>query len=112
MNVNLWLTPDEANLDKDSGGLVIFTAKPTEDMDFESYNTDTERLQDFLKSSDYHNITVPYRENRAVIFDSALFHHTDKFHFKEGYGNRRINLTLLYGDMQLPGKRQDEEKEL
>ena len=43
---------------------------------------------------------VPYRENRAVIFDSALFHQTDVYRFKRGYRSRRINLTLLYGMME------------
>ena len=43
------------------------------------------------------SITVPYRENRAVIFDSDLFHETDKIEFKDGYQNRRINVTMLYG---------------
>ena len=27
INVNIWITPDEANLDKDTGGLVIYTGK-------------------------------------------------------------------------------------
>jgi hypothetical protein len=40
---------------------------------------------------------VPHRANRAVIFDSDLFHETDAPTFKEGYLNRRINVTLLYG---------------
>jgi hypothetical protein len=26
-----------------------------------------------------------------------LFHETDRFHFKPGYKNRRINITLLFG---------------
>ena len=42
-------------------------------------------------------ITVPYRANRAVIFDSDLFHETDNIDFQEGYLNRRINITMLYG---------------
>ena len=40
---------------------------------------------------------VPYRANRAVIFDSDLFHETDTIRFKDGYLNRRINVTMLYG---------------
>jgi hypothetical protein len=101
INVNLWLTPDTANLDPTSGGLVIFTAKPPPDWEFEKYNTDTEFVrEELLKPTGYANWTVPYRQNRAVIFDSALFHHTDDFSFRRGYKNRRINLTLLYGDMQ------------
>ena len=103
INVNFWLTPEEANLDPKSGGLVVFTAKPPADWDFASYNTDTGNLvrEQLLRPTGFANVTVPYQCNRAVIFDSALFHQTDKFQFRKGYTNRRINLTLLYGDMQL-----------
>jgi hypothetical protein len=41
--------------------------------------------------------TVQHRANRVVIFDSDLFHQTDEIAFKEGYLNRRINITMLYG---------------
>ena len=102
VNVNLWITPEDANLNKDSGGLVIFTAKPPKDWDFDSYNKDTEKvMKEILEPTGFANVTVPYKENRAVIFDSALFHHTDEFEFKEGYTNRRINLTILYGNMNV-----------
>lgn len=43
------------------------------------------------------NLTVPYKANRMVLFDSSLYHRTDDFRFKRGYRNRRINLTYLYG---------------
>lgn len=33
---------------------------------------------------------------RVVMFDSRLLHESDKFKFKEGYENRRINLTFLF----------------
>jgi hypothetical protein len=42
-------------------------------------------------------VVVPYRSNRAVLFDSALFHRTAPFVFRRGYTRRRINLTLLFG---------------
>ena len=38
--------------------------------------------------------------NQAVIFDSALFHQTDRYRIKKGHENGRINLTLLFGEMQ------------
>ena len=102
VNVNLWITPEDANLNKDSGGLVIFTAKPLKDWNFDLYNKDTDRVRkDILEPTNFANVTVPYKENRAVIFDSALFHHTDDFGFKEGYENWSINLTILYGDMKM-----------
>ena len=100
VNVNIWLTPNEANLDPSSGGLVVFTERPPVDWDFAQYNTDTDRVrQELLAPTKFANVTVPYRLNRAVIFDSALFHQTDQFQFRRGYKNRRINLTLLYGKM-------------
>ncbi|CAJ1961821.1 unnamed protein product [Cylindrotheca closterium] len=110
VNVNLWLTPDEANLDPNSGGLVVFTAKPPADWDFARFNTDTEEVHDLLlKPTNYDNVTVPHRQNRAVLFDSALFHQTDEYSFKKGYENRRINLTFLYGEMQKQGVSQSSE---
>ena len=54
--------------------------------------------RDFLKRTNAKAVTIPYRCNRAVIFDSDLFHETDAIRFKEGYLNRRINVTFLYGD--------------
>lgn len=109
VNFNLWLTPDDANLDPTSGGLVVYTAKPPENWHFSLYNTDTDFVREFLlKPTNYANVTIPYRQNRAVLFDSALFHHSDEYKFKKGYENRRINLTLLFGTMQ-KAKRPKEE---
>jgi hypothetical protein len=42
-------------------------------------------------------LLVPYRENRAVLFESRLFHHSDAPHFDKSYENHRINLTMLFG---------------
>jgi hypothetical protein len=37
------------------------------------------------------------RSRGAPRDDSDLFHKPDRIVFKEGYLNRRINITLLYG---------------
>ena len=50
-----------------------------------------------LKKSKGNTTVIPYNENRAVIFNSNLFHETDHYEFKEGYENRRINVTMLFG---------------
>jgi hypothetical protein len=42
-----------------------------------------------------------------VIFDSDLFHKTDQIAFKDGYLNRRINVTLLYGRRETAAKEAD-----
>lgn len=67
------------------------------DWDFAMYNNDRARIEEFLQSSSAKTTTIPYRENRAVVFNSDLFHKTDEIRFAEGYENRRINVTLLYG---------------
>lgn len=97
VNVNFWITPDEANLNPDRGGLVIYDANAPADWEAADYNGNDPRVWDFLKRANAKPVTVPYRVNRAVIFDSDLFHETDLLEFKEGYLNRRINVTMLFG---------------
>ena len=97
VNVNFWITPDEANLDPETGGLVVWDAAAPLDWDFEKYNNDGAAIWEFLAQNNAKSTTIPYRANRAVIFDSDLFHATDTIKFKDGYLNRRINVTLLYG---------------
>ncbi len=97
VNVNFWITPDEANLDPKGGGLIVWDKGAPLDWDFQKYNTDDKSIREFLKNAGSKSVKIPYRANRAVIFDSDLFHETDVITFKEGYENRRINVTLLYG---------------
>jgi tetratricopeptide (TPR) repeat protein len=97
VNVNFWITPDEANLDPDHGGLVVWDKAAPLDWDFAKFNSDIPAARDFLERSGARPVTIFHRANRAVIFDSDLFHETDTITFREGYGNRRINCTLLYG---------------
>ena len=98
VNVNFWITPDGANLDPESGGLVVWDRAAPLDWDFAKFNRDEDAIRDFLAQSGAKSLTIPYRANRAVIFDSDLFHQTDTIRFKPGYCNRRINVTLLYGE--------------
>ena len=97
VNVNFWITSDDANRDPDSGGLVVWDKKAPLDWDFSRYNADEAAIRAFLAERKAKPIIVPHRTNRAVIFDSDLFHETDKIVFKDGYRNRRINVTMLYG---------------
>ena len=97
VNVNFWITPDDANLDPESGGLVVWDKAAPLDWDFERYNADEAAIRDYLARSGAVPTRIPYRANRAVVFDSDLFHETDLLTFRPGYTNRRINVTLLYG---------------
>lgn len=99
VNVNFWIAPDEANLDPDRGGLVVWDREAPRDWSFKEYNNarNEPTVMEWLNRQGAQAVTVPYRCNRAVIFNSDLFHATDRISFKEGYENRRVNITLLYG---------------
>jgi len=98
VNVNFWLTPDDANLDPSGGGLVIWDKEAPLDWNFHDYNANVSLISEFLRNSGAKEFVVPHKQNRVVLFNSDLFHKTDNFHFKPGYENRRINVTMLYGD--------------
>jgi tetratricopeptide (TPR) repeat protein len=100
VNVNFWITPRESNLDQDSGGLIVYGVDAPAHWDFESYNSRPDRIQPFLRRQNARAVTIPYRENRAIIFNSDLFHGTAAVNFKPGYEDRRVNVTMLYGDRE------------
>ena len=62
-----------------------------------NYNNSEEKIVKYLENDSHEKSIVPYNENRVVIFNSNLIHETDRFEFKEGYENRRINVTMLFG---------------
>jgi tetratricopeptide (TPR) repeat protein len=97
VNVNFWITPDEACADPDSGGLVVYDVPVPKSWTFAEYNTESEKLAAYLRVHKAKPQRIAYRANRCVLFDSSLIHISDEMHFKPGYENRRVNLTLLYG---------------
>ena len=99
VNVNFWITPDEANLNQQTGGLVVYDKEAPRDWNFQEYNSDKNKpkILAWLKQVGAQTVKVPYRTNRAIVFNSDLFHETDEIAFKDEYLCRRINITLLYG---------------
>ena len=97
INVNLWITPDKANLNKNTGGLLIWDKESPKNWNFDKYNNNHIEIKKILKKSKSKMKRIKYKSNRAIIFNSNLFHASDNFHFKKSYENRRINVTLLYG---------------
>jgi hypothetical protein len=100
VNVNFWITEDEANLAPERGGLLVYEHDAPKDWGFRKFNSGPAAILDHLDSVGSVPQCFPYRANRAVIFDSDLFHATDNPHFREGYVSRRINITFLYGGRQ------------
>jgi tetratricopeptide (TPR) repeat protein len=97
VNLNFWVTPDDANLDPASGGLIVYETPCPPSWSLKDYNRNEAAIRALLEKDAARSRKVPYRCNRAVLFNSALFHETDDIRFKEGYENRRINITYLFG---------------
>ena len=99
VNVNFWITPDEANLNPEKGGLAVYDKEAPADWNFAAYNSEQNKpkILEWLSQAGAQTIRVPYRANRAVVFNSDLFHETDDVTFRDDYLSRRINITLLYG---------------
>lgn len=97
ISINFWVTPDHANINPGRGGLVVCRAAPPTAWQVRGYDADKDAIAAFLHQHSDDNLVVPYRENRAVLFEARLFHRSDSPEFAAGYENHRINLTLLFG---------------
>ncbi len=94
VSLNFWVTPDDANLAPGRGGLVVCTAPPPPDAEI---GAESAALAAFAARHADATERVPYRQNRAALFESRLAHGSDAPRFADGYGNRRISVTLVYG---------------
>jgi len=97
INLNFWITPDEYHLNKNHGGLIVYTEPAPRDWNYFDYNINSEKIYDYLERRNSKSVTVPYKANRAVLFDSTLFHETDEIKFEDSYLGRRVNMTYLFG---------------
>jgi tetratricopeptide (TPR) repeat protein len=97
ITLNFWITPTAANLTPDRGGLAVCREPAPPDWEMEGYEADQERIVAFLEQHSGNTLRLPYRENRAVLFESRLFHASDSPEFAPTYENHRINMTFLFG---------------
>jgi hypothetical protein len=95
VTVNCWLTPDRYNLRPGSGGLRIYNASVPDTMPFLQANRDFRAVRKHVEHAD--RVDVDHRQNRCVVFRSALVHETLPFYFERSYDAYRINLSLMYG---------------
>lgn len=99
---NFWIGPDDASLDAEHGGLVLYRREQPMDWDWTDINLRKNapdvkaRIGAFLDGAE--QVSVAHRPNRAVLFTSNMFHRSDRFLFREGFANRRTNVTLLFGE--------------
>lgn len=96
INVNLWVTPYECVKDRTKNGLIIYDKKSPEDWTWDEYNSDVERVTNYLKESNAKPRHIPYQYNRLLIFDSKYFHRTCGVSMWGGKRHRRVNYTFMF----------------
>ena len=98
VSVNIWLTPDEANYDPDGGGLLFWNKKvPMLKVKDNPKEMTDKIMRDIIAEPDAEYFSVPYKCNRATLFNSNIIHKTDDINFRTGYENRRLNITFVFG---------------
>ena len=99
VSFNVWITPDDANEDTGSGGLVVWNKK----VPFAYFNNPSQRpaiIEKLISASDATEKTIAYACNRAVVFNGSVLHNSDKMRCKENYLSRRISITFAFGAPQ------------
>lgn len=97
INLNLWVTADESiDTSIDTNGLSIWRIERPNDWCERDYNANLKKSVDFINKNGIVPINIPYKCNRAIIFNSAYFHQSLPVNVKPGYQNRRINYTFLF----------------
>jgi hypothetical protein len=96
LNLNLWITPDCYNRNPQRGGLILYDVK--HDPEKLSWNALTPpAAKEYVEANCLNQRIVPYRCNRAILFDAATFHKTDELDFTcDEPKSFRINLTLAF----------------
>ena len=99
LTLTLWLTPDEYNLDKNTGGLVLYDVKRSPEMlphEHLSYTNSSKFVEENTKGE---NVVIKYKYNRAVLFDAWTFHKTDILDFScQGIDSYRINISFAFNN--------------
>ena len=103
VSLNFWITPDEANLDPDGGGMVFWNGSVPDDY----FRTQTrgERLaivEPLHAQAGAPVARFPHRANRGILFRSNTLHQSEQFRFRDDYESRRISITMAFGRRTTP----------
>ena len=96
LNVNLWVTPSRCVKDTTKNGLIIYDKQAPLDWTWEDYNSNSQKVINYLDESKASPRYIPYNYNRITIFESNYFHKTNSVSMIEGQENRRVNYTFMF----------------
>ncbi|WP_427914883.1 hypothetical protein ACPWT1_08215 [Ramlibacter sp. MMS24-I3-19] len=96
LTLTLWLTPDRHNLTAGTGGLVLYDVNRHPSQMLREYLVPPASVHYVRKHSAGNHIHIPYRWNRAVLFDATTFHRTDDLHFDIAAGMHAARMNLSF----------------
>jgi hypothetical protein len=101
VTLNLWMTDDAHNRMPGRGGLMLYGTQRPHDLRPEDVAHAGWADEFFMREHDGTEVRVAYRCNRAVLFNSAVFHASDEGEFDaRDLASSRMNLTFLFDDRQ------------
>lgn len=101
ITLTYWLTPEIYNLNKESGGLLIYDVRRPNNLSANQYLNAGKESESYVLERASSHVVIPYRHNRAVLFDSSFFHktHSPSFDITNPAG-MRMNLTFSYASAE------------
>jgi|TARA_R100001460_G_scaffold78127_1_gene119088 hypothetical protein len=98
VNLNAWISSDESVLDADKNGLHIYKILPPEHWNRLDWNENEDKCFEYIREQKVEPVKIKYKSNRVVFFNGAFFHKTNDVSMKEGFENKRVSYTLLFGN--------------
>jgi hypothetical protein len=97
VTLNIYLTPDEFNLEPESGGMTLFDVKRREDQAVHEFNAQPWCTEYFRKHTKSDAARIAYRFNRAVLFDARTLHSAERMRFRcADAASHRLNMALRF----------------
>ena len=84
--------------------LNIYKVRPPKTWTSDDWNGDSAKSLRYVKSKKIKPTLVPYKSNRAIFFDGAYFHASNGISTKEGFENKRVSYTMLFGEPDWIGR--------
>jgi hypothetical protein len=103
ITLNIWLSDDKSVKDPSKNGFTIYDKIVPPDWNKDKWNGDrqdesiSDGIEKWLKDNEVKPVHVPFKSNRATLFNGAHFHKTDGVSMKDGPENRRVSYTMIFG---------------
>jgi hypothetical protein len=108
-SINIWLTPASNAESMNADGMVFYNVNRPDRMSYKSFSSHDYCEYYVRDRSGVPEKRIPYRFNRAVIFDSRVMHRSEEVTFADSGSvlSRRLNLTFSWDKLEWARERMD-----